>query len=108
MVTFRFRGRTTGRARRADRALTVAPLDCNDLEPLSGSITLTVFTVYGAPIVITGLAQALTAVWDGLHGGPALAAVDAALLILVEGGIQVLFLVTFVRTRRPGSRRSRS
>ncbi|WP_144070184.1 hypothetical protein [Nonomuraea indica] len=36
MVTFRFRGRTTGSARRADRALTVAPLDCNDLERLSG------------------------------------------------------------------------
>ncbi|WP_101790188.1 hypothetical protein [Nonomuraea indica] len=75
---------------------------------LGSSITLTVFAAYGAPIVITGLAQALTAVWDGLHGGPALAAVDAALLILVEGGIQVLFLVTFVRTRRPWSRRSRS
>jgi hypothetical protein len=75
---------------------------------LGGSITLTVFAVYGAPIVITGLAQALTAVWDGLHGGPALAAVDAALLILVEGGIQVLFLVTFIRTRRPWFRRARS
>ncbi|GAA3424212.1 hypothetical protein ACQP10_36020 [Streptosporangium sandarakinum] len=70
---------------------------------LGSSVTLTVFALYGAPIVITGLAHALTAVWDGLHGGPVLAALDAALLVLVEGGIQVLFLVTFIRTRRSRS-----
>ncbi|MFI7134788.1 hypothetical protein ACIBQ1_54630 [Nonomuraea sp. NPDC050153] len=75
---------------------------------LGSSITLTVFALYGAPIVLTGLAHALTAVWDGLHGGPTLAAFDAALLILVEGGIQVLFLVTFIRRRRLWFRRSRS
>ncbi|MEU6797229.1 hypothetical protein ABZ907_36520 [Nonomuraea wenchangensis] len=72
------------------------------------SITLTVFAFYGALIVIGGLTSALTAIWDGLHGGPVLAAVDAGLLILVEGGIQVLFLVTFVRTHRHWFRRSRS
>ncbi|MGW2148485.1 hypothetical protein ACWCOT_29585 [Nonomuraea bangladeshensis] len=71
------------------------------------SITLTVFAFYGAPIVVGGLTAALTALWDGLHGGPVLAAVDAGLLILVEGGIQVLFLATFVRTHRHWFRRSR-
>ncbi len=75
---------------------------------VGSSITLTVFAFYGGPIVVTGLTSALTAVWDGLHGGPVLAAVDAGLLILVEGGIQVLFLATFVRTHRHWFRRSRS
>ncbi|MEV4072195.1 hypothetical protein ACGFJC_24730 [Nonomuraea fuscirosea] len=75
---------------------------------LGGSVTLTVFAFYGGPIIVNGLVHAFAAVWDGLHGGPAVAAVDAALLILVEGGIQVMFLVTFIRTRRPWLRRSRS
>ncbi|MEV1003538.1 hypothetical protein [Nonomuraea sp. NPDC050202] len=72
---------------------------------LGSSVTLTVFAFYGAPIIISGLTHALTALRAGLHGGPALAAIDAALLILVEGGIQVMFLVTFIRTRRHWFRR---
>ncbi|MER7500351.1 hypothetical protein AB0L05_15720 [Nonomuraea pusilla] len=75
---------------------------------LGSSITLTVFAFYGAPIVISGLAHALAAIWRGFHGGSPLAAADAALLILVEGGIQVLFLVTFIRKRRHWFRRPRS
>ncbi|MEV0622357.1 hypothetical protein AB0I81_54200 [Nonomuraea sp. NPDC050404] len=74
---------------------------------LGSSVTLTVFAFYGAPIIVSGLTNALAALWAGFHGGPVLAAVDAALLILVEGGIQVLFVVTFVRTRRHWFRRSR-
>ncbi|MFG1945771.1 hypothetical protein [Nonomuraea sp. NPDC048826] len=67
---------------------------------LGGTVTLTSFALYGAPILIGALARALAAIGAGLDGGSPLMAVDAALLILVEGGIQVLFVVTFIRGRR--------
>ncbi|WP_424533335.1 hypothetical protein ACOZ38_23550 [Sphaerisporangium viridialbum] len=75
---------------------------------LGSSITLTVFAFYGAPIVVSALAHSLAAIWGGFHGGSALTALDATLLLLVEGGIQVLFLVTFVRGHRHWFRRRTS
>lgn len=66
----------------------------------SATIALGMFAVYTLPIVVTALARALVAVWDGLHGGAVLLGVDGALFLLVEGGIQVLFVVTFVRSHR--------
>ncbi|WP_143044046.1 hypothetical protein [Nonomuraea jiangxiensis] len=75
---------------------------------VGSSITLTVFAFYGAPIVVSALTHALAAIWNGFHGGPLLTAVDAALLILVEGGLQLLFLVTFVRGHRHWFHRRRS
>ncbi|WP_406311984.1 hypothetical protein OHA77_25340 [Streptosporangium sp. NBC_01639] len=67
---------------------------------LGSAIALTVFAFYGAPIIISVLAHSLAAIWGGFHGASVLTAIDAALLVLVEGGIQVLFLAMFVRGHR--------
>ncbi|MEO3886431.1 hypothetical protein [Nonomuraea sp. B5E05] len=61
---------------------------------IGASITLAAFALFTAPIVIGALVRAV----QGIGGGSALMALDSGLFILVEGGIQVLFIVTFVRT----------
>lgn len=69
------------------------------------AVTLTAFALFGGPIVVTTLVRAVEGVADGLAGGSALRALDSALLILIEGGIQTLFVITFVRTHRHWFRR---
>ncbi|MFG2090290.1 MULTISPECIES: hypothetical protein [unclassified Spirillospora] len=69
------------------------------------TVTLTSFALFGGPIVIAAFVRAATGVADGLTGGSALRAVDSALLILIEGGIQALFLIVFFRTHRHWFRR---
>ncbi|MEV4674914.1 hypothetical protein AB0K34_24995 [Actinomadura sp. NPDC049382] len=68
-------------------------------------ITLTSFALFGAPIAVTAFLRAVEGVADGFTGGPVLQALDSALLILIEGAIQALFVVTFVRTHRHWFRR---
>ncbi|MBE1535580.1 hypothetical protein [Actinomadura algeriensis] len=72
---------------------------------LGASITLASFALFGAPIVIAAAARAIEGVAGGFTGGSALQALDSALLILIEGGIQVLFVIVFVRTHRHWFRR---
>ncbi|MFC9975681.1 hypothetical protein ACFVH6_32810 [Spirillospora sp. NPDC127200] len=75
---------------------------------LGATITLTAFALFGAPIVVVTFVRAITGIADGLSGGSSLQALDSALLILIEGGIQTLFVVTFVRTHRHWFRRRRA
>jgi hypothetical protein len=64
------------------------------------TIALGSFALYGLPILIHAIATALTAVSNGIKGGNALAAIDATLIILVEGTLQTIFLITFYRRHR--------
>lgn len=72
---------------------------------LGASVTLTSFALFGAPIVIAATVRAIEGVVGGFTGGSALHALDSALLILIEGGIQTLFVIVFVRTHRHWFRR---
>ncbi|MFG3439243.1 hypothetical protein ACGF0J_18520 [Nonomuraea sp. NPDC047897] len=71
------------------------------------TVSLTMFALFAAPIAIVALVRAIGAVADGLNGGSVLLALDSVLLILIEGAIQALFVVTFVRTHRHWFRRRR-
>ena len=64
----------------------------------SATLALGVFGLYTLPIIVDSLIRALVAVWDGLSGGPVLLGIDGGLFLLVEGGIQTLFVITFVRS----------
>ncbi|TXK34487.1 hypothetical protein [Nonomuraea sp. C10] len=64
----------------------------------SAAVALGMFAVYTLPIIVSSLIRALVAVWESVNGGPVLLGVDAGLFLLVEGGIQTLFLVTFVKS----------
>ncbi|MFI6290626.1 hypothetical protein ACIBEJ_03535 [Nonomuraea sp. NPDC050790] len=72
------------------------------------TISLTAFAAFTAPIAIATLVRAITAIAGGFQGGPVLLALDAGLLVLIEGSIQALFVVTFVRGHRHWSRWRRS
>ncbi|WP_336208884.1 hypothetical protein [Nonomuraea sp. LPB2021202275-12-8] len=69
------------------------------------TISLTFLLLYGAPIAISAAVRAVRGVVGGFAGGPVLTAVDSGVFLLIEGGIQVLFLVTFVRGHRHWFRR---
>ncbi|MCT2278583.1 hypothetical protein M3G91_13235 [Micromonospora chalcea] len=78
------------------------------LAVVAGSaVALTSFVLFGIPIVVHGAIQAGSAVLAGATGGSLLAAVDGALVLLVEGTLQAIFLVTFFR-RHAGRRRARA
>ncbi|MFI7679983.1 hypothetical protein [Actinophytocola sp. NPDC049390] len=59
------------------------------------TVALSSFALFGLPILVQGIAGAFA----GLDDGP-VRALDSALVILVEGGLQVVFLVTFFRVHR--------
>jgi hypothetical protein len=65
---------------------------------VGATVSLTAFALFAAPIAIVALLRAIGAVVDGLNGGSVLLMLDSALLILIEGAIQTLFVVTFVRS----------
>ncbi|MFI6942141.1 hypothetical protein ACIBI4_22955 [Streptomyces sp. NPDC050418] len=67
---------------------------------VSCAVALGVFVVFGAPIMIEGVVSAFSNVADGLRGGDIPLALDSAAIIVVEGGLQVLFLLTFYRLHR--------
>lgn len=81
----------TPRARRATRVYACFLV-------FGSTLTLTFAAVFGIPITVKGISEAWSAVRDYTQGGPVLPAVDATLLVLVEGGIQALFLITFVKS----------
>ncbi len=65
---------------------------------VGATVSLTAFALFAAPIAIVALLRAIGAVGDGHNGGSVLLMLDSALLILIEGAIQTLFVVTFVRS----------
>jgi putative peptide zinc metalloprotease protein len=70
---------------------------------LGCAAALTSFLFFGLPILVHGIAGAV----GGLVAGPGPRALDSALVILVEGALQALFVVTFVREHRERWRRRR-
>jgi hypothetical protein len=72
------------------------------------AVALTSFALFGLPILVQGVVGAFGGLTAGLGpGGNGLRALDSALVILVEGTLQGLFLVTFVRRHRSWFRRPR-
>jgi hypothetical protein len=69
------------------------------------AVALTVFATYGLPILVEGVARAFTNLTGGLRDGDLLRTLDSAAIIVVEGGLQVVFLVTFYRRHRHRFRR---
>jgi hypothetical protein len=72
---------------------------------LGSTIALAVYACYGIPILVLAAVRAFAAITAGFSGGSLLAAADGALVLLVEGGLQVVFLATFYRNRRAWFRR---
>jgi hypothetical protein len=76
------------------------------------TVALASFAVFGLPILVQGIVGAFDGLTAGLGpGGDGMRSLDSALVILVEGTLQALFVVTFVRRHRSwfsGSRVSRS
>jgi putative peptide zinc metalloprotease protein len=64
------------------------------------TVSLTVFAVYGLPIMIELFVQASVAVWQGATLGQPRLFLDGLVTLLVEGSIQGLFVVTFVKNRK--------
>jgi len=65
------------------------------------TVALTSFALFGLPILVQGIVGAFGGLVSGLGpGGNLLRALDSALVILVEGTLQALFVVTFVRRHR--------
>ncbi|MGW0803476.1 hypothetical protein [Nonomuraea sp. NPDC002799] len=71
-------------------------------------ISLGSYALFTVPIAVVAVLRALTAVTDAFAGGALLPALDSGLLILVEGGIQIIFLKTFVRNHPHWFRRRRA
>jgi hypothetical protein len=64
------------------------------------TVALTSFATFGLPILIEGIARALTNLTGGLRDGDLLRVLDSTAIIVVEGGLQVVFLLTFYRHHR--------
>ncbi|UBU11541.1 hypothetical protein [Nonomuraea gerenzanensis] len=65
---------------------------------VGGTFALGNYALFAIPIAIEAVLRAVDALAGSFTGGPILPAIDSGLLILVEGGIQVLFVITFIRT----------
>lgn len=65
-------------------------------------VALGSFTLFGLPILVQGIVGAFGGL---LHSGDVLRVVDSALVIAVEGALQVTFAVTFLRVHRHWFRR---
>jgi hypothetical protein len=60
---------------------------------VAGSVVaLSVFAGYGPPILIEGVVRAISGLVDGFQAGDLLRTVDSALIIAVEGALQVPIL----------------
>lgn len=78
---------------------------------LGAATALTTFALYVLPIVATTVVRALSAIVAAGSGGGIARAIDGAVVLAVEFGLQGLFVVTFARTHpawlRWGARRRR-
>ncbi len=63
-------------------------------------IALTVFITYGIPILFTLFVDAFLSAKQGFASGNALLVIDGAVVILIEGTFQVLFVATFIKNRK--------
>jgi hypothetical protein len=64
------------------------------------AVALTTFATFGLPILVEGIIGAVTNLTHGLREADPLRVLDSAAIITIEGGLQVLFLVTFYRRHR--------
>jgi hypothetical protein len=64
------------------------------------AVALSVFATFGLPILIEGITRALTDLTGGLRDADLPRILDSTAIITVEGGLQVIFLVTFYRRHR--------
>ncbi|MFG3709547.1 PqqD family protein [Micromonospora sp. NPDC047730] len=67
---------------------------------VGSTLALASFVLYGLPIIWYGVMSAGSAVVAGLGGDDLLRAADGAMLLLVEGTLQGIFLVTLYRRSR--------
>lgn len=67
---------------------------------VGSTVTLTVFALYGLPILVELFVKASRAVWQGIVQRQLLLFLDGAVTIAIEGSLQVAFVVTFLRNRR--------
>lgn len=67
---------------------------------LGSAISTTVFVFYGVPILVTLFVEAYHSIQQGVILGQILLVMDGLLVILIEGGFQLSFLVVFVKNRR--------
>ncbi|WUH98088.1 hypothetical protein OHR68_31985 [Spirillospora sp. NBC_00431] len=91
----------TPRERRATRVYSVFLVG-------GSAVALSSFALFAIPIAIGAMVRVAEGVAEGFTGGSSLTALDSGLLILIEGGIQALFAVTFVRNHRHWFRTNRS
>jgi len=64
---------------------------------VGSTVALSSFVAFGIPIVLHGAFQAGAAVLAGATGGSLLKAMDGAVILVVEGTLQAIFLVTLYR-----------
>ncbi|MGH3731382.1 MAG: hypothetical protein ACRDTU_21955 [Micromonosporaceae bacterium] len=74
---------------------------------IGSAIALGSFGWFGLPILIQGALGALAGIGGGFSGGSVARAIDGAAIIAVEGTLQVMFVVTFLRRHRHWWRRRR-
>jgi putative peptide zinc metalloprotease protein len=67
-------------------------------------IALGVFAWFGLPIVVNGVRLAFSGLVGGLAAGDTAHVVDSSLIIAVEGALQAIFVVTFIRRHRHARR----
>jgi hypothetical protein len=61
-------------------------------------ISLSIFALYSVPILIGLLTQAATSIWQGMMLSQPLLLLDGLVTLLVQGALQVAFLVVFWKT----------
>ncbi|WP_410788018.1 hypothetical protein [Kribbella sp. C-35] len=64
---------------------------------IGSGVSLTIFAGYGAPVLLRLFADSFGEIGRGVADGNALVLLNGAVVVLVEGGLQVLFVVMFVR-----------
>jgi hypothetical protein len=64
------------------------------------AVALASFATFGLPILIEGITRALTNLTGGLRDADLLRVLDSTAIVVVEGGLQVVFLLTFYRRHR--------
>ncbi|MEV5893098.1 hypothetical protein [Nonomuraea fuscirosea] len=74
---------------------------------IGATVSLSAFALFAAPIAIVAVVRTVGGIAGAFDGGSVLLALDSGLFLLIEGAIQTLFVVTFVRNHRHWFRRRR-
>jgi putative peptide zinc metalloprotease protein len=67
---------------------------------VGSTVSLIVFALYGLPILVELFVKAGLSVWQGVAQRQLWPFLDGAATLAIEGGLQVAFVVTFLRNRR--------